>query len=63
MSEHVDDIIMIFSGYKKDLIEKFFSGNRGMESRIGIWLTIDPYTNEELAQIFKKKIKKMLIAN
>ena len=56
MSEHVNDLIMIFSGYRSDMAEKLFSGNRGLESRIGIWISIDKYEPADLASIFKKKV-------
>jgi SpoVK/Ycf46/Vps4 family AAA+-type ATPase len=57
MSEHVDDLIMIFSGYRADMKDKFFSGNRGLESRIGIWISIDKYEAADLASIFAKKVR------
>lgn len=56
MSEHVNDLIMIFSGYRADMTEKFFSGNRGIESRIGMWLSIDKYQPSDLSAIFLKKV-------
>ena len=49
--------MVIVAGYKEDVEQKFFTMNKGLESRF-IWrFTISPYSHEELYQIFQLKIK------
>ena len=56
MDKHKDDFVLILAGYKEDLLKRFFSGNQGLKSRIGLWLEIDPYTHIDIKQIFIKKV-------
>jgi len=56
LSEHRDDICIIFVGYKDYLIDRLLPMNHGLKRRIPWIHEIDPYTSEELAQIFLLKI-------
>ena len=56
MDRHKDDFVLILAGYKEDLLKRFFSGNQGLKSRIGLWLEIDPYTHIDIKNIFIKKV-------
>lgn len=57
MSEHPNEIIIIFAGYK-DLIEAGpFSVQPGLKSRFMYQFECTPYNGEQLFQIFKLQIK------
>lgn len=60
LSEHKGEMICIIAGYKKELNECFFSINRGLERRFpeSFRFTIDSYSPEELAEIFRRKVRK-----
>ena len=46
--------MVIIAGYEDELNNTFFRVNKGLESRF-IWrFTMDPYTPEELMEIYKK---------
>tara|TARA_B100000925_G_scaffold279721_1_gene249773 strand:+ start:709 stop:1839 length:1131 start_codon:yes stop_codon:yes gene_type:complete len=57
LSIHKNNLMVIVAGYKEDVEQKFFTMNKGLESRF-IWrFTISPYSHEELYQIFQLKIQ------
>ena len=57
LSDHKDDLMVIIAGYEKELNECFFSYNQGLESRF-IWRYFtEPYSADELRQIFCKKVR------
>jgi len=56
LSDHKDDLMVIIAGYEEELNETFFKMNKGLESRF-IWrFKMDPYSANELRNIFIKKI-------
>jgi AAA+ superfamily predicted ATPase len=57
LTENKSEFICIIAGYADDLSKSFFSYNNGLERRFPIRFKIDNYTDEELANIFIKKIK------
>jgi AAA+ superfamily predicted ATPase len=57
LSEHKGEMVCIIAGYEKELNDCFFSVNPGLERRFRWKITIDPYTGEELYEMFCKKIK------
>ena len=54
--ENKDDFICIIAGYKRELEECFFSKNPGLRRRFPWVFTIEPYTSENLADIFYLKL-------
>lgn len=58
MSEHPNEIIVIFSGYKDKLNESIFHYQPGLERRCKWNFEIDKYNGDELSQIFKLQLKK-----
>jgi len=57
MEDHKDRLVVIFAGYK-DEMEKFVDTNPGMKSRIGYTFEFHDYSDEELVEIFCRKVKK-----
>ena len=57
MEDHKDRLVVIFAGYK-DQMEKFVNTNPGMKSRIGYTFEFHDYSDEELVEIFCRKVKK-----
>ena len=58
LSENKKKLIVIIAGYPEQLEKYFFSHNQGLRRRFPFKYTIDKYTGNELAEIFKYKIKK-----
>ncbi len=56
LTEKKCDFICIVAGYKNDIESCFFAFNSGLERRFPIRFTIEPYTPEQLFEIFKKKV-------
>jgi len=54
--EDDDYYICMIAGYKDDLKNSFFSYNDGLERRFPIHFTMDKYTDQDLADIFKRKV-------
>ena len=50
MENHRDDLVVILAGYA-DKMDRFFSANPGMQSRIAHHITFPDYTIDELEQI------------
>ncbi len=50
MENHRDDLVVILAGYA-DKMDRFFSANPGMQSRIAHHITFPDYTVDELEQI------------
>ncbi len=57
LTENKSEFVCIIAGYKDDLSKSFFSYNTGLERRFPIRFSIDTYTDDELSQIFIKKVK------
>ena len=58
MSEHCDEIIIIFAGYK-DKLEEIYSAQPGLKRRFTWTFDIDGYDDEELSQIFKQQMERV----
>ena len=58
LSENADKIIVIFAGYKEHMKATIFAAQPGLERRCMWHLQCDPYSGEQLAQIFFLKMKK-----
>lgn len=56
LSEEADDMICIIAGYEEQLDKCFFAYNEGLFRRFTRF-SIDPYSEEELRQIFIKIVK------
>lgn len=56
LSEHVDDFICVIAGYKDLVQDYFFDSNPGLERRFPWRFNINPYTAEELTEIFKLQV-------
>lgn len=56
MTEKVDELVVIFAGYKDEIFE-FFKSNPGIESRVPNILEFEDYSNEELLDIMKLKLR------
>ncbi|MCD8109611.1 MAG: AAA family ATPase [Clostridiales bacterium] len=57
MEEHKKDLIVIFAGYEREMME-FQKVNAGISSRIGFKFYFPDYTPEELTQMFFRKMTK-----
>lgn len=57
LSSQKTDFICIIAGYEDDIKNCFFSLNSGLERRFPYQIRIDEYTPDELAQIFRLKVK------
>lgn len=57
MSEHPDEIIVIFAGYKQLLEKTIFKAQPGLTRRIFWTFNIEKYTPKGLAEIFKCQLK------
>jgi DNA polymerase III delta prime subunit len=57
MSEHPNEIIVIFAGYKEKL-EDIFKAQPGLRRRCAWSFNVEGYTPNELSQIFKGQLKK-----
>jgi Holliday junction resolvasome RuvABC ATP-dependent DNA helicase subunit len=55
--EDDDYFICMIAGYKDDLKNSFFSYNDGLERRFPIHFTMDKYTDQDLVDIFKRKVE------
>lgn len=56
MTEHKNNLVVIFAGYKKEM-QEFIDVNPGMKSRITNRITFDDYSIDELYEIFKLNVK------
>jgi len=52
LSEHRNEIMMIIAGYKDEIESCFFTYNEGLRRRFMWYHTIEPYTPEQLRDIF-----------
>ncbi|KAF3935208.1 hypothetical protein ABW19_dt0200627 [Dactylella cylindrospora] len=57
MEKHLGKIIIIFSGYNKEM-EKFFEHNPGLHSRVPYQVQFEDFTNEELLYLLQDVLKK-----
>ena len=58
MENHRDDLVVILAGYR-DRMERFFSSNPGMGSRVAHHVDFPDYTEEELFRIAALMLEKM----
>ena len=58
MEDHKGEFVVIFAGYK-DEMKTFIDSNSGIASRIGYTFDFPDYTEEELLEIYKIKMKNM----
>ena len=56
LTEKKGKVIVIIAGYKKELMESFFSYNPGLLRRFPFRFTINPYSAEDLMKIYLKKL-------
>ena len=57
LSEHREEFMMIVAGYKEEVEQCFFKYNEGLRRRFMWYHTIEPYTPEQLRDIFLSKVK------
>ena len=57
LSEYQNEFMMIIAGYKEEIEQCFFKYNEGLKRRFMWYHTIEPYTKEELKEIFLLKLK------
>jgi SpoVK/Ycf46/Vps4 family AAA+-type ATPase len=55
-SDYKDDLMIIVAGYEKELRERFFQCNQGLDSRFTWRFKTDEYSYSDLHQIFLKKV-------
>lgn len=55
-SAYKDKLVIIIAGYEKELKQRFFAWNMGLESRFPWRHETTEYNSNELARIFRKKI-------
>jgi SpoVK/Ycf46/Vps4 family AAA+-type ATPase len=58
LSEQKDKLMFIIAGYEKEINSCFFDYNKGLKRRFQTSYSIESYSCTELAEIFKRKIKK-----
>ncbi len=56
MEDKKGQLVVIFAGYKAEM-ERFVESNPGIQSRIGYTFHFDDYNEDELLEIFKRKIQ------
>lgn len=59
MSENKSDFVLVVAGYREDIERFFLSMNDGLERRFPIHLSITEYNEEEMRQIFIKKVAEL----
>ena len=59
LSEHKNDFCFIIAGYEEEVINCFFAMNKGLKRRFPWIHRIEPYTYEEMAEIFILMIGKI----
>ena len=57
LSEHGHEFICIIAGYKQALEDRFFKLNEGLARRFTIQYSIEPYSDKDLMNIFKKIVQ------
>ena len=55
MEDHKGEFVVIFAGYKQEM-KNFIDANPGIASRVGYTFNFEDYSDEELAEIFYKKV-------
>ena len=58
LTENKSNFMCIIAGYKDSLNKCFFSYNEGLKRRFPFWYDIKGYDEEELKEIFKRKVLK-----
>lgn len=57
LTENSDKFVCIIMGYEKSLQDSFFSMNEGLDRRFNFRINLQPYSAEELCQIFESMVK------
>ena len=57
MDEYSDRLIVVFSGYKKEIYNNLFKVQKGLESRFTQKFDIERYSSDELTLIFIQRLK------
>jgi SpoVK/Ycf46/Vps4 family AAA+-type ATPase len=57
LTENKDDFVCIIAGYRDSLKSCFFSVNPGLERRFPWRYSIEPYTPQEIFEIFKHQVR------
>ncbi|HSW76959.1 MAG TPA: hypothetical protein VLG50_07925 [Candidatus Saccharimonadales bacterium] len=57
MSEHENEIVIIFAGYEEDLKNTIFKAQKGLARRCMWHFKLDDYSIEQLFDIFEQKLK------
>ena len=55
MEERRDDLVVVFAGYR-DRMERFFSSNPGLRSRVGLHVDFPDYNGDELLAIAERML-------
>jgi stage V sporulation protein K len=58
LSENPSDFMCIIAGYEKELKNRFFSMNPGLERRFPWWFKLEKYETSDLIKIFKFQVEK-----
>ena len=58
LSENPSDFMCIIAGYEKELKNRFFSMNPGLERRFPWWFKLEKYETNDLVKIFKFQVEK-----
>lgn len=57
MDTYSDRLIVVFSGYKKEIYNTIFKAQKGLESRFTNKFDIEAYTSDELTEIYIQRLK------
>lgn len=57
LSDNKENLMVIIAGYEKELKDCFFNYNQGLDSRFTWRFKMDDYSDEDLYNIFLKKVK------
>jgi len=58
MSNHSKDSVIIAAGYEESMLRDFLSMNEGLESRFAWRYIFEPYSSDEVCEIFKRQLNK-----
>ena len=57
MGEEKSNTIVIIAGYEHEINSSFFEANQGLKRRFGWHFSIEPYSHDQLFQIFERQLK------
>ena len=58
MSKHSEDSVIIAAGYEESMIRDLLSMNEGLESRFAWRYIFEPYSSDEVCEIFRRQLNK-----